>query len=218
MPRFSLLLSLGAYGYHTINTILPSAPDGFSPLTLYWPAIRFVFLDRDGVINRKPREGQYIGRWQDFHLLPGAESAIAALNRSGRHVIVVSNQRGVALGYYSAADVEALHASLQQHLAGQGARIDAFYFCPHDKNECECRKPKTGLFEQAFRDFPEASANNSVVIGDSLSDIEAARALGAPAIFIQGDPGTQKPGAAKAADLADEVFTSLSLAVEPAFA
>ena len=185
-------------------------------MTIPWQSIRYVFLDRDGVINRKPPEGQYIGRWSDFHLLPGAESAIAALNRSGRRIIVVSNQRGVALGYYTAADVRVLHDTLQEHLAPLGAQIDAFYFCPHDKNQCECRKPRTGLFEQAFRDFPEASAANSVVIGDSLSDIEAARTLGAPAIFIQGDPTTQKPGAARAAALADAVYNSLTEAVEAA--
>ena len=185
-------------------------------MSIPWQSIRFVFLDRDGVINRKPPEGKYVGHWRDFHPLPGVEAAIAALNRSGRRVIVVSNQRGVALGYTTAAEVQDLHAKLQKHLAAHGGRIDGFYFCPHDKDECACRKPKTGLFEQAFRDFPEATADNSVVIGDSLSDIEAARALGAPAIFIEGDPDTRKPGAAQAAALSDAVYNSLPEAIEPA--
>jgi D-glycero-D-manno-heptose 1,7-bisphosphate phosphatase len=175
--------------------------------------IDYVFLDRDGVINRKMAEGEYVSHWDRFHLLPGVEQAIAALNRSGRKVIVVTNQRGVALGYYSAADVEALHEQLQHHLAQHGARIDAFYYCPHDKNQCDCRKPQTGLFEEAFRDFPQASATNSIVIGDSLSDIEAARNLGAPSIFIQGDPEFQKPGADKAALAADATADSLLEAV-----
>lgn len=175
--------------------------------------IDYVFLDRDGVINRKMAEGEYVSHWDRFHLLPGVEQAIAALNRSGRKVIVVTNQRGVALGYYSAADVEALHEQLQHHLAQHGARIDAFYYCPHDKNQCACRKPQTGLFEEAFRDFPQASATNSIVIGDSLSDIEAARNLGAPSIFIQGDPEFQKPGAEKAALAADAAADSLLEAV-----
>jgi D-glycero-D-manno-heptose 1,7-bisphosphate phosphatase len=185
------------------------------PAPLSPQQIRNVFLDRDGVINRKPREGEYIGDWGRFHLLPGAESAIAALNRSGRRVMVVSNQRGVALGLYTPADVEALHARLQQHLAAHGAHIDAFYFCPHDQDDsrCDCRKPKTGLFEQAFRDFPDASRANSIVIGDSLSDIEAAHNLDVPCIFIQGDPSTQKPGAGLAARLANAVSASLSDAV-----
>lgn len=176
--------------------------------------IEYVFLDRDGVINRKVAEGKYVGRWDRFHILPGVEQAIAALNQSGRVVLVVSNQRGIALGHYTKADVDAIHVALQKHLARHGARIDAFYFCPHDKNECNCRKPKTGLFEQTFRDFPGASATNSIVIGDSLSDIQAARNLGAPSIFIDGDPDTQKPGAEKAASLASAVSGSLLEAVK----
>jgi len=172
-----------------------------------------VFLDRDGVINRKLPEGEYASSWDQFHLLPGAVEAIAKLNQSGRTVIVVTNQRGVALGYYTEADVRAVHGELQKHLNQSGAHIDAFYFCPHDKNQCDCRKPKTGLFEQALRDFPKASGRNSIVIGDSLSDIEVARNFGAPSIFIQGDPELQKPGADKAQSLADAYSESLSDAV-----
>ena len=175
--------------------------------------VRYIFLDRDGVINRKLPEGEYVSSWDHFHLLPEAAEAIAKLNQSGRTVIVVTNQRGIALGYYTEADVRAVHSELQNHLNQTGAHIDAFYFCPHDKNECDCRKPKTGLFEQALRDFPEASSENSIVIGDSLSDIEAARSFGAPSIFIQGDPAFQKRGADKAQSLADASSESLSDAV-----
>jgi D-glycero-D-manno-heptose 1,7-bisphosphate phosphatase len=176
--------------------------------------VRYVFLDRDGVINRKPPEGEYIGHWKDVQLLPGVEAAIAALNGSGRHVLVVSNQRGIALGLYTSADVDALHAQLQEHLGARGAHIDAFYYCPHDKGQCDCRKPGIGMFLQAFADFPEASRANSLVIGDSLPDIEAARNLGVPSILIQGDPSTQKEGADRAAALADRVCASLLEAVK----
>ncbi len=175
--------------------------------------IQYVFLDRDGVINRKLPEGEYVSAWHHFHPLPGAEEAIAALNRSGRVVIVITNQRGVALGRYTESDVRAVHEELQKHLNRSGAHVDAFYFCPHDKNECNCRKPKTGLFEQALHDFPEASGKNSIVIGDSLSDIEAARTFGASSIFIEGDPQFQKAGAEKARALADASSGSLSEAV-----
>ena len=188
--------------------------DGSLPTTGTFPGIKYVFLDRDGVTNRKLPEGQFVRCWRDFEFLPGAESAIAALNRSGRHIIVISNQRGIALGLYTCADVETLHMKLQERMAEHDAHIDAFYYCPHDRNQCDCRKPKTGLFEQAFRDFPEASALNSIVIGDSITDIQAARTLGLLAIFIQGDPKTQKPGAEKAAALADAVANSLIEAVE----
>jgi D-glycero-D-manno-heptose 1,7-bisphosphate phosphatase len=180
----------------------------------HFPDIEYVFLDRDGVINHKVAEGEYVGDWDRFHFLLGVEEAIAALNRSRRTVVVVTNQRGIALGYYTKADVDAVHEELQKHLAKYDAHIDAFYFCPHDKDQCNCRKPKTGLFEQAFRDFPGASATNSVVIGDSLSDIEAARNIGASSIFIQGEPDFQKPGAEKARSLASALAGSLSEAVK----
>lgn len=152
----------------------------------FFQKIRYVFLDRDGVINRKAPEGQYVSHWSDFEILPGVESALAALHCSGRRIIIVTNQRGIALGLYTCADVETLHNELQRHLARHGACIDALYYCPHDRNQCECRKPKTGLFHRAFRDFPGASPLNSLLIGDSLSDIEAANQLGMPSIFISG--------------------------------
>lgn len=176
--------------------------------------IRYVFLDRDGVIGRKLPEGEYISQWNGFQLLPGAELAIGSLNRSGRRVIVVTNQRGVALGRYTHAEVEELHFRLQRHMENYGARIDAFYYCPHDDGDrCDCRKPKPGLFQQAFRDFPDASPENSLMIGDSISDIEAARNLGMASIFVWGEPKTRKPGAEKAALLADRVCDWLREAV-----
>ena len=173
-----------------------------------------VFLDRDGVINRKAPEGEYITRWSEMEILPGVEEAIAALNRSGRRVMVVSNQRGIALGLYTGADVEAIHGKLQEHLARFGGHVDGFYFCPHDEGACDCRKPEPGMFLQAFRDFPEANPGNSVMIGDSISDIEAARRLGMRSIFVEGERSTQKPGGERAAELADGVAQSLAGAVQ----
>jgi D-glycero-D-manno-heptose 1,7-bisphosphate phosphatase len=171
--------------------------------------IRYVFLDRDGVINRKLPEGQYVTRWSDFHFLQGVESAIRRLNFLGIRVIVISNQRGVSLGLYTAEDVEMIHSKVQDYLHKHHAHIDAFYYCPHDDNQCDCRKPKTGMFDKAFERFPEASGSNSLVIGDSISDIEAARAIGMPSVFIRGNPDTQRPGAEEAAQLADAVCQSL---------
>src|SRR3569833_1913574 len=132
--------------------------------------IRYVFLDRDGVINRKAPEGEYVFQWRSFELLPGVESAIAALNRANRKVIVISNQRGIALGLYTSEDVVRLHCQLQNHLSRHGAWIDRFFYCPHDEGQCSCRKPRPGLIEQAFTEFPSASPDCSVLVGDSLSD------------------------------------------------
>lgn len=146
-----------------------------------------VFLDRDGVLNRKPPPGQFVTSWAQFELLPGVGDAIATLNRSGRTAIVVTNQRGVALGLYSLEDLAQMHQRVQALLAARGGRLDANYVCPHDVGQCTCRKPLTGLFEQAFRDFPGAHAANSVMIGDSLRDIEAARQLGMRAVLVTED-------------------------------
>ncbi len=179
--------------------------------------MQYVFLDRDGVINRKLPEGKYVTRWEEFELLPGVAGAIAALNRSGRRVIVVTNQRGVALGLMTQAEVEAIHDGLRGELAQQGANLDAIYYCPHGRDECNCRKPQTGMLEAAFRDFPEARSKNSVLIGDSLSDIECGRRAGMVTILIEDgmESGTRdrKPGAEAARSFADASAKSLSDAV-----
>jgi D-glycero-D-manno-heptose 1,7-bisphosphate phosphatase len=176
--------------------------------------VRYVFLDRDGVLNRKMPERAYVTDWSQFQWLPGAVEAIARMNRSGMIVIVVSNQRGIALGLYSEAKLELIHSTMRSDLAQHGARLDAIYYCPHDIGECQCRKPDVGLFEQAYRDFPQASADNSLVIGDSLSDIQAGKRMGMRTIFIQGEADRQKAGAVAAAENADAVAGSLLQAVE----
>ncbi|HXE08214.1 MAG TPA: HAD family hydrolase [Acidobacteriaceae bacterium] len=176
--------------------------------------LRTIFLDRDGVLNRKPPEGEYVTGWSRFHLLAGVPEAIARLNRAGLRVIVVSNQRGIALGLYTADDVNAIHAELQRTLAASGAHIDAFYFCPHDKAECDCRKPAPGLYHQALAQFPDIAPESSLMIGDSWSDIEFGHCLGMATIFLEGDPARQKSGADNARVLADQSFTSLAEAVD----
>jgi D-glycero-D-manno-heptose 1,7-bisphosphate phosphatase len=175
---------------------------------------RYVFLDRDGVVNRKLPEGAYVTGWEQFEWLPGTVEAIARMNRAGMTVILVSNQRGIALGLFTHDQLELIHKNMRSHLAQHGARLDAIYYCPHDAGECQCRKPDVGLFEQAYKDFPQASANNSVVIGDSLSDIQAGQRMGMRTIFIEGEPDRQKAGAAAAAESADAVAGSLRDAVE----
>ncbi len=176
--------------------------------------LRTVFLDRDGVLNRKLPEGSYVTSWTDFQPLPGVPQAIARLNRAGLRLIVVSNQRGIALGLYSADDVRQIHAAFQSWLQPHGAHIDAFYFCPHDSLQCNCRKPLPGLFHQACVDFPEIAAASSVMIGDSLSDIEFGQRLGIATLFLDGDPLHQKPGTEAARHLADRTFSSLPAATD----
>ena len=173
--------------------------------------IEYIFLDRDGVLNRSLPDGRFITRWEEFELLPGVAGAIAQLNRSGRKVIVVTNQRCVALGLCSEADLLTLHERLRNQLTQQGARLDAIYYCPHDVGECNCRKPLPGLFEQAFRDFPGADATNSVMVGDSLRDVEAGARLGMRTIFIDNpcESGSRSPDADRSTAMASAVARSL---------
>ena len=184
----------------------------FSPSSL-----NTVFLDRDGVLNRKLPEGEYVTAWEHFDLLPGAAEAIVKLKQAGMRVLVISNQRGIALGLYRAEDVDRIHAQLQKELETHGTQIDGFYFCPHDKEACNCRKPLPGLFQQAQAQFPDIQPETSVMIGDSLSDIEFGRNLDMTTIFIEGDTNVRenrKPGAQKAAEIADLRFDTLIDAVD----
>jgi D-glycero-D-manno-heptose 1,7-bisphosphate phosphatase len=174
--------------------------------------LRTVFLDRDGILNEKMPEGQYVARWEEFRILPGVPEALRRLNEAGLRVVVVSNQRGIARGLYTPAGVAAIHAEFEQSLARAGARIDAFFICPHDKGECNCRKPLPGLFEQAVAQFPEITAQTSVMIGDALSDIEFGRRLGMNTILVIGEG--HHPASEAAAKLAGLRCASLAEAVE----
>jgi len=177
-------------------------------------SLRTVFLDRDGVLNEKMPEGQYVRSWGEFHLLPGVPDAIAQLNRAGLRVIVVSNQRGIALKLYTAGDVEDIHRRLQELLQRHGAHIDAYYICPHEKGECNCRKPLPGLFEQAAREFADISAATSVMIGDSRADMEFGARLGMWTILIEGGQEQPAPGDEIARAMAGNRFRSLAEAVK----
>jgi D-glycero-D-manno-heptose 1,7-bisphosphate phosphatase len=146
--------------------------------------VETAFLDRDGTINVKAPEGDYVKTVSELELLPGAAEGVRLLNDAGLRAIVVTNQRGIALGRMSAEDLEAIHERLREKLADAGTRIHAIYHCPHDEDSCDCRKPRTGMFEQARRDHPEIDFTRSVVIGDSWRDVEAGQALGARTILV----------------------------------
>ncbi len=146
------------------------------------------FLDRDGTINEKAPEADYITGPDEVRLLPGAADAIRRLNDAGVHVIVVTNQRGIALGRMSERDLEDVHAALIAQLKeSAGAWIDAFFHCPHGVDECDCRKPDLGMFQQALVRFPWIELRNSVLIGDSAVDAAAGKRLGVKTIWIGVD-------------------------------
>ena len=166
------------------------------------------FLDRDGVLNH---DRGYIHRPDDFVWVDGAQAAVRRLNDEGYRVFVVTNQAGVARGLYSEADIGALHGWVGAELARAGARIDAFYHCPHHpdfgppeyRRECDCRKPAPGMLLKAMADFPVEAAR-SFLIGDRETDIGAARAAGVAGHLFSGGsllcfldgvmPGARAPG------------------------
>ena len=150
-----------------------------------------IFLDRDGVLNE---DQGYVHRWEDFRWIEGAREAVAAFNRAGWLVIVVTNQSGVGRGYYTEADMHALHARMVVELAEAGARIDAFYFCPQHPEAAEAayrhpdppdRKPNPGMILRAIAEWP-IDPERSVLVGDKDSDMEAAQRAGVRALRFRG--------------------------------
>jgi D-glycero-D-manno-heptose 1,7-bisphosphate phosphatase len=141
-------------------------------------ARRAAFLDRDGVLNRRAPAHDYVKSPAEFTWLAGAREGVRRLNDEGWLVLVVTNQRGIARGLYSAADVDAIHERARRELAQVGARVDAFYFCPHgDEDRCDCRKPMPGLILRAAREW-DVDLAASILIGDDDRDVEAARRAG----------------------------------------
>lgn len=142
---------------------------------------KIVFLDRDGTLNE---EVNYLHRPEDMHLLAGVPEALRRLKEAGFKLVVVTNQAGVARGYYTEEDVKVLHRYMNELLAAEGAEIDGFYYCPHHpvhgigsyKKECSCRKPGIGMFLQAEERFT-ADKSHSYMIGDKLLDTQAGEEL-----------------------------------------
>jgi D-glycero-D-manno-heptose 1,7-bisphosphate phosphatase len=129
-----------------------------------------VFLDRDGVINKRPNKHDYVKSWAEFELLPDVIPALKILKENGYLIVVISNQRGVARGLMTPEDVIDIHSNLNSYLNAQGTGIDAFYFCPHDySHTCTCRKPAPGLINQAVKEL-NIDLAKSCFIGDSDND------------------------------------------------
>ncbi|MCD6151688.1 MAG: HAD family hydrolase [Deltaproteobacteria bacterium] len=147
-----------------------------------------VFLDRDGTIIE---EVGYLDNIGQLKLIPGAARAIGLLNKAGIPVIMITNQSGVARGYFSESVVEQLHQRLNELLETELAYLDAIYYCPHHPTEgtapyrraCNCRKPHPGMVEQAIDDL-QLGKRRLFVVGDKLTDIELAKRAGAEGILV----------------------------------
>ena len=153
------------------------------------PGKSAVFLDHDGTINEQMG---YINHISRFHLLPGVANAIKRLNDAHIPVIVVSNQSGLARGYFPEELLTAVHKKMDEQLAEKGARVDAVYYCPHHpeakeerfRKACNCRKPKPGLIFTAAKEL-ELDPEKSFVVGDRWSDIKTAAACGARSVLVR---------------------------------
>ncbi|MCF7966199.1 MAG: D-glycero-beta-D-manno-heptose 1,7-bisphosphate 7-phosphatase [Methylobacter tundripaludum] len=144
---------------------------------------KVVFLDRDGTLNV---EKGYVHRIEDWEWIPGAIDAIVSLKKAGFLVIVITNQAGIARGYYTDTEVNLLHTKINEELKEHGVAIDGFYHCPHhpDFSEaCECRKPMPGLINEASQDF-DVDLGGSWLVGDKVSDIQAGLAAGVKSILV----------------------------------
>ncbi|MCE1245518.1 MAG: HAD family hydrolase [Firmicutes bacterium] len=148
-----------------------------------------VFIDRDGTINF---EAEYLGHVKDLRLLRGAAEGIRLLNEAGFLVIIVSNQSGIARGYYTVEDMEKVNRELYRRLEKKNAKVDAYYFCPHHPKgpvpqftlECECRKPEPGMFIQAMKEH-NIDPTQSFATGDRLRDLLPAMNLGCRGILVR---------------------------------
>lgn len=164
---------------------------------------RAVFLDRDGTLIE---EAGYLDRLERLEIYPYSVDAVRLLNRAGFAVVVTTNQSGVARGYFDEAFVAATHDRIASTFAAGGARIDAFYYCPHHpdaavaayRRRCDCRKPQPGLLQRAAGDL-DLDLRRSFVVGDRSNDIDAGRAVGAPAVLLRTGYGADAAAATRGA-------------------
>lgn len=151
---------------------------------------KVVFFDRDGVLNV---DKGYLYKVEDLEWMPGALEALAYVTAQGYTTFVVTNQSGIARGYYTVKDMRQLHRYMTEAVNAAGGKIERFYYCPHLSTgavaeyaiECDCRKPKPGMLLQACREYGLAK-EDCIMVGDGARDIEAATAAGIKGYLYQG--------------------------------
>jgi D-glycero-D-manno-heptose 1,7-bisphosphate phosphatase len=169
---------------------------------------RFVLIDRDGTINV---EKHYLSDPDQLELYPGAGAAIRALNEAGFGVAVITNQSGIARGYFDVARLDSIHARLAQLLAAQGAHVDGIYLCPHGPDDdCDCRKPLPGMVEQAAAKHG-FDPRHAVMIGDKEVDIELGLGVGADTFLVRTGYGKKYEGSTKAAHVVDDLAAAVTV-------
>lgn len=169
--------------------------------------VRLIILDRDGTINED--SDHYVKSSDEWIPIPGALQAIARLNHAGYHVVIATNQSGVGRGLFDMAALNAMHDKMRRLLAAEGGRIDAIFYCSHTPEEnCVCRKPLPGLFNEIAGRY-QISLQNVPAVGDSLRDLEAAASVGAIPVLVRTGKG-KKTEAAGGGPVGAMVFDDLS--------
>lgn len=166
-----------------------STPQSLGLTEKYLQPKKVILLDRDGVINKKAAEGNYIRSWSAFEFLPGAIEAMRLLAQNGYDIYIVTNQRGIARGMMSEPDLEVIHERMREELERNGTTIKQIYYCPHgDGDGCDCRKPKPGMLFRAASDN-DFDLTKAILIGDDQRDIEAGNAAGCKVIMVEPGKG-----------------------------
>jgi len=146
-----------------------------------------LFLDRDGVINVK-LEARYVRNSNEFEFMQGALVAISKLSKLFKRILIVTNQQGIGKGIMTEDDLNLLHSFMTSEIGKLNGKINKIYFCPHlDTENCNCRKPNPGMINQAITDFPEIDRQNSYLIGDSDSDIEAGNRMNLNTVKVDNE-------------------------------
>lgn len=185
---YDIVLSLGLESCHTFHLI--HGKIGMNNEAGCSRKCKAVFLDRDGVINRKLPENHYVKNDSEFELLPGVRTAMSIFSRLGYLLVVVTNQRGIARGLMNEDSLNCVHDYMRRQLLERGVVLDGVYYCPHDRDEgCDCRKPQPGMILDACRHF-DIDPDQSYLVGDSDSDIAAALNAGVRAIRISANNDT----------------------------
>ena len=152
--------------------------------------MRVAFLDRDGVINR---DSGYLYKSDDFEFTEGCLEALKLFQEQGYSLIIVTNQSGIGRGYYTETDYKKLTYWYLNQLQQQGIEVMDVFHCPHTPNDgCDCRKPKPGMFYQAIKRYPTINFSESLMVGDKLSDLEAASAAGVGQLILVSEPQEQR--------------------------
>lgn len=179
-----------------------------------------VFLDRDGTLNE---EVGYLSRPEDLALIPGAGAAVRRINQAGMAAVVISNQSGVARGYFDEVTLGSIHQRLREELEKVGASLDGIYYCPHHpegvveeyRKECGCRKPEIGMIRKAVQELA-VELSNSYMVGDHIKDIRLAVNAGMRSVMIMTGHGKDVWARAGEAEqsLPDHVAEDLAAAVD----